>query len=59
MHLNDLMSTKLKDILETMDVANVKLITNNGGDIDKIIIDYTPKRGANGDEEVYNTRSFK
>lgn len=42
MKLAELMSNPIKDIVNKMDVCNLKPITSDKGDIVKIIIEYVP-----------------
>lgn len=42
MKLNDLMTTRLKDLLEETNVTSVKPVSDDEGNIKKIIVEYIP-----------------
>ena len=53
MKLTDLMNNPLKELLEQCEVTSVKPISDDGGEIKKIIIEYEPHKNA-GDVKVPN-----
>ena len=43
MKLNDIMERNLKDILSECDMVKLNPISNGGGVVEKIIVEYVPK----------------
>ena len=46
MKLNELMTKPLQETLKDMDVTSLKPITNDKGEVMKIIIEYEPREGC-------------
>ena len=44
MRLNDIMERNLKDILSKCDMVKLNPISNDGGVVEKIIVEYVPKK---------------
>lgn len=48
MRLTDLMNSPLKELLEQCEVTSVKPMSDDSGEIKKIIIEYEPHKDAGG-----------
>lgn len=47
MTLNDLMNNKLQDLLQQTNIVSVKPISDDNGNIIKIIVEYVPNKYPN------------